>query len=100
MNCNDEEICNEHDLLLESITEDADNSFLSDFDDSPNSVNIDFSNGSPLSKDDFNVAHYNINSILSEDKLDQLQEAIKILNVSVLICTESKLDEKIPTNLI
>ena len=93
MNCND--VDNEHDVFLENSMEDADNSFLSEFDDLPKSCNVDFSNGSPLNKDDFHVVHYNINSITSEDKLDQLEEAIKILNVSVLICTESKLDEKI-----
>ena len=94
------ETINEHDLFLESRLEDADTSFLSEPDNSPLSCNIDYSNGSPLTEDDFHVAHYNVNSITAEDKIDQLQEATKILNISVLVCTESKLDTSIPTSLI
>ena len=89
----------EYDVMLEDII-DADTSFMSEPDISPNSCNIDFSNGSPLLKENFHVVHYNINSITSEDKLDQLQEAAKILDISVLICTETKLDQTIPNNII
>ena len=99
MTCNDDTL-DEHDLFLNNSVEDANTSFLSELDDSPSSLNIDFANGSPLVKDNFHVAHYNINSITADDKLEQLQEAAKALNISVLICTESKLDLTIPTNLI
>ena len=98
MNCND--TINEHDLFLENSIEDADTSFLSEPDDSPLSCNIDFAHGSPLSKDDFHIAHFNINSITADSKLDQLQEVTTKLNIAVLVCTESKLDETIPSNLI
>ena len=90
----------EHDILLEDSIVDADTSFLSEPDITPKSCNFNFSNGSPLNSDDFHVVHYNINSITAEDKLDQLQEVAKILNISVLICTESKLDESIPNTMI
>ena len=99
MNPNDE-IFDEHDLFLDKRIEDADASFLSEPDDAPLSCNIDFVNGSPLSKDDFHIVHFNINSITADDKLDQLQEVTKNLNVAVLVCTESKLDETIPSNII
>ena len=90
----------EHDAFLEDSLIDADTSFLSEPDNSPQSCNIDFSNGSPLNKANFHVAHYNINSITAENKLEQLKHATKILNISVLVCTESKLDKYIPTSLI
>ena len=45
---------------------------ISDFDDAPQSVMLDFSNGSPLSDNNFKTVHYNIDSILAEDRLDQL----------------------------
>ena len=68
------EVLDEHDMLLENSIVDADTSFLSEPDISPQSCNIDFSNGSPLISDDFHVVHYNINSITAEDKLEQLRE--------------------------
>ena len=40
--------------------------------------------------------HYNINSILAPDRLEQLTAICKLLNIDVLIITESKLDENIP----
>ena len=61
-------------------------SFLSDFENECNSCNY--------------VVHFNINSLLSPGKLDQLKDYCKILKVDVLIITESKLDQTIPTNLI
>ena len=61
-------------------------SFLSDVENECNSCNY--------------VVHFNINSLLSPGKLDQLKDYCKILKVDVLIITESKLDQTIPTNLI
>ena len=46
------------------------------------------------------MVHYNINSILAHDKLNQLADNCRVLNVSVLIITESKVDETIPSNLL
>ena len=94
------DLIDEHDALLDDSLIDANTSFLSEPDYSPQSLNIDYSNGSPLMKENFHVVHYNINSITADDKLDQLKESTKILNVSVLICTESKLDKSIPNNII
>ena len=94
------DIYDEHDILLENSIDDADTSFLSEPDIAPQSYNIDLSNGSPLVKEDFHVVHYNINSITASNKLDQLQEVSKVMNISVLICTESKLDNTVPNNII
>ena len=69
-------------------------------DNSPQSVNIDISNGSPFNNDDFIVLHYNINSITAEGRLEELAIVTSTLKVGVLICTESKLSQIIPNNII
>ena len=80
---------------------DSESSFChSESDDQPQSINIDLTNGSPLNNDDFLCVHYNINSITSQGRLEQLTDVTSILNVDVLICTESKLDNSIPNNII
>ena len=71
----------------------SDVSYLSDLDDICQSVNIDLSNGSPVDVNNFNVVHYNINSITADNRLDQLSEICKTMNISVLVITESKLDQ-------
>ena len=78
----------------------SDISYLSDLDDEPQSQNFDLSNGSPINVGNFNIVHYNINSITADDRLDQLTDICRTLNLAVLIITESKLDQNIPTNLI
>ena len=88
------------DSLSDLISECSEASFLSDFYDECNSCNYDLSNGSPIDTDNFNIVHFNINSILAPGKLDQLSHYSKLLKVDVLIITESKLDQTIPTNLI
>ena len=75
-------------------------SYQSELDDQCKSINFDLSNGSPIDKDNFSIVHYNINSILAHDKLEQLTATCRLLNIDVLIITESKLDSNIPTNLI
>ena len=37
---------------------------------------------------------------MAQDRLEQLSAICKLLNIDVLIITESKLDDNIPTNLI
>ena len=91
--------CN-YESLSDLISECSEASFLSDFEDECISCNYDLSNGSPIDTENFNIVHYNINSILAPGKLDQLADHCKLLKVDVLIITESKLDETIPTNLI
>ena len=79
----------------------GDVSFIeSEPDNSPQSVNIDISNGSPFNEDDFLVLHYNINSITAEGRLEELSDVTSTLKVDVLICTESKLSQIIPNNII
>ena len=55
-------------------------SYLSDFDDEPQSLNFDLSNGSPIDINNFNIVHYNINSITADDRLDQLSGICRTLN--------------------
>ena len=78
----------------------SDLSYLSDLEDECQSLNFDLSYGSPININNFNIAHYNINSITAENRLDELSDICKILNLSVLVITESKLDETFPTHLI
>ena len=78
----------------------SDVSYLSDLDDECQSVIFDLTNGSPVNANNFNIAHYNINSITAEYRLDQFSDVCNTLNLAVLVITESKLDETIPSNLI
>ena len=79
----------------------SDTSYLSDIDiDDCQSINFDLSNGSPINVNNFNIGHFNINSITAENRLNQLSDICQTLNFSVLVITESKLDETIPSNLI
>ena len=80
---------------------DLDLSFcLSEPDDQPQSVNVNLSNGSPLNSHDFIVAHWNVNSVLKEGRLDELFQNIQTLKAQVIVLTESKLDSSIPSNII
>ena len=76
----------------------SDCSYQSEIDDQSKSFNFDLSNGSPIDVENFNIVHYNINSILAHDKLEQLTDICRLLNIDMLIITESKLDSNIPTN--
>ena len=81
--------------LSDCSSECSDTSRISDFDDQCKSFNFDLSNGSPIDTNNFNIVHYNINSILAPGRLEQLTDNCRVLNIGVLIITESKLDEMI-----
>ena len=83
--------------LSDISSECSDISYISDFDLVCQSVNYNLCNGSPIDTENFNLVHYNINSILADDRLDQLSDICKTLCLDVLIITESKLDQTIPT---
>ena len=89
-----------HDDITDVYSDVSDTSYISDFDDQPNSVQYDLSNGSPLDTNNFIVAHFNVNSTLAENLLDELQSVCNTLNNSVLCNTESKLDGTIPSNIL
>ena len=74
------------------LSECSETSCLSDFENEVNSINFDISNGPPIDINNFKVVHYNINSILAPDRIDQLTDVCHTLNINVLILTESKLD--------
>ena len=88
----------EFDLLGDESFNDI--SILSNSDEETQSISLDFSNGSPLPSTNFNIVHYNINSILASDRLEELSHVCSVLNVGVLVLTESKLNENIPNNLL
>ena len=50
----------------------SDFSYLSEIDDECQSFNFDLSHGSPIDNNNFNIAHYNINSITADHRLEQL----------------------------
>ena len=66
----------------------------------PQSINVNFSNGSPLNDGDFTIVHFNINSITAEGRLEQLTDFCSILKVDCLVITESKLCQEIPSSII
>ena len=88
--------------MSDLLSECSDISYISDsdLDYVSDSVNFDLSNGSPINITNFKIVHYNVNSILAPDRLDQLSDVCQILNVNVLVITESKLDQTIPNTLI
>ena len=73
---------------------------MSDIEDEIKSINFDISNAPPINTENFKIVHYNINSILAPDRIDQLHEICQLLKIDVLIISESKLDQTIPNNLI
>ena len=80
---------------------DLDFSFcFSEPDSQPQSISLDLCNGSPFASNNFILAHWNINSIIKEGRIDELMQNIRTLNAQVLVLTESKLDHTIPNNLI
>ena len=78
----------------------SDCSYISEFDNEIQSINFDLSDGSPIDIDNFNIAHYNINSITAFGRLDQLSDICATLKLDVLILTESKLDHTIPSSVM
>ena len=65
----------------------------------PNAMNFDISNGSPFSNNKPIILHFNINSFLKEGRLGELQLICRVLNIAVLVITESELDTTIPSSL-
>ena len=73
---------------------------MSEPDDQPQSININLSNGSPLRDDILVIAHWNINSIRAEGRLEELTENVNALKANIVVLSESKLDETIPNTQI
>ena len=86
--------------LSDCSSECSDLGYQSDIEDQCKSVNFDISNGAPIDIENFKIVHFNINSILAPNKLEHLTAQCRLLNIDVLIITESKLDKTIPNNLI
>jgi hypothetical protein len=78
----------------------SDTSYTSDIDDIHNSLALDLDNGSPIDTNKFIIVQYNIYSILCDGRIEELIETCNILKVSVLVITESWLDETITNNSI
>ena len=89
--------------MSDVLSECSDTSYISDISDLEeefHSLNIDISNGPPIDINNFKIVHYNINSILATDRLEQLTDICRTLKIDVLILSESKLDQTIPNHLI
>ena len=71
--------------MSDCSSECSDVSHISDLDDQCKSLNFDLSNGSPIDTDNFNILHYNINSILAPGKIDQLNDYCRLINIGVKI---------------
>ena len=79
----------------------SDVSYQSDIaDNEPQSINIDLSDGSPLSDTDLTILHFNVNSILADGRIDRLTDICQTVKCDVLLLTESKLSHLIPDNLL
>ena len=87
---------------IDLLSECSDISYVSDsdLDLELDSINFDLSNGSPIDVNNFKIVHFNVNSILASDRLEQLSDVCQILKIQVLVITESKLDKTIPTNIV
>ena len=77
----------------------SDISYMSDI-DRPNSIQYDLDNGSPLGQNKFKIVHFNIDSITANGKIEAPSEVCNILNISVLVLTETHLDHTIPNNIV
>ena len=90
--------------ISDVLSECSDISYFSDydldFDLESDSINFDLSNGSPIDTTNFNIIHYNINSIMAEGRIEQLSNHCRLLNINVLVLTETKLDQLIPNSLL
>ena len=86
--------------LSDVLSECSDVSLLSDLEEEFHSLNIDISNGPPIDIDNFKIVHYNINSLLATDRIEQLTDICNTLKIDVLILSESKLDQTIPNHMI
>ena len=73
---------------------------LSESDEQPQSVNLDLLNGSPFENNSFIAVLWNVNLILTDGRLEELIENLNTLKCHVVILTESKLDNTIPSNLL
>ena len=88
------------DLLSDTDSVCSNDSFISDLDDTPQSVKLNIDNGSPLNDKDFLCIHFNINSIRSEGRLDILTDICNTTKCDCLILTETKIDQTIPNNIL
>ena len=67
----------------------SDSSYMSDLDlDECQSLSFDLSNGSPININNFNIVHFNINSITAENRLDQLSDICQTLNGCLIYIAE------------
>ena len=72
------------------LSECSDISYMSEIglDFEIDSVNYDLSNGSPIETNNFKIVHYNVNSILAPDRLEQLSCVCKMLKINVLVLNQ------------
>ena len=84
----------------DALSDVSDTSYTSDLDDTPQSLMLDLSNRSPLSANNITFIHFNVDSILAENRIDELTLVCQTLSVDCLVISESHLDDTIPLSLI
>ena len=90
----------EEEDLSDLYSEVSDISYTSDIDNLPNAIQYYISNGCPMDRESFKVVHYNIESITADGFIEALSDVCKTVNISVLILTETHLDNTIPNNIL
>ena len=78
----------------------SDSSYISELDDVPESVIINYDNGSPLNDNDFLCIHFNVNSIRAEGRLYELYQICNTLKCDCLVLSDTKVDETIPNTIL
>ena len=61
----------------------------------PNTLDFSDGNLAQINKDSLNIVSCNINSILAENRLDELKVLIKEASIDILFLSETKLDDNI-----
>ena len=86
--------------MSDLFSECSDTSYTSELDDMPESVVLNYENGSPLNDNDFLCIHFNINSIRADGRLAELSQICNTLKCDYLVLSETKLDETIPNTIL
>ena len=61
----------------------------------PNTLDLSDGNLAQINKDSLNIVSCNINSILAENRLDEIKVMIREASIDILFLSETKLDDSI-----
>ena len=80
-------------IIYDNQSECSDTDSLSDLD--PQTIDLTNGDFSPINTKLFNIASYNINSITSGNKRDQIESLAHQLNLAAICLSETKLDDNV-----